>query len=311
MLAAAGAAMFTPTASGVATALAGPERRGRALALVMGGMSVSSAARRAARDLARAAYGWRATIWLVAGLAVLGFAGVAALVPDVGSPRPAGWGAVRAAGRPGRARGAGDAADDVRLGAFTAYTYIGSLFDLPLAAVLWAWGRARSWATSSAAGSPTRTGRAGWCWSGLAASTRAHGAHPGREPGPARRPGVGFHLGCAGLAGRARAAVQARRGAARERADRARAAVVAQYAGLVLAGIMGGLALDGYGRAGVIALAAALGAGGGAVHPGDLPARGPARFSEVEILHRGWILCHLVELSVSPGRGSSPASPRG
>ncbi|MFC7104065.1 hypothetical protein ACFQQB_28705 [Nonomuraea rubra] len=44
---------------------------------------------------------------------------------------------------------------------FTAYTYIGSLFDLPLPALLWAWGWAASWATRSAGGSPTRTGRAG------------------------------------------------------------------------------------------------------------------------------------------------------
>ncbi|MER7365663.1 MFS transporter, partial [Nonomuraea wenchangensis] len=43
VIAAAGAAMFTPTASGVANALSTPERRGRALALVMGGLSVSSA----------------------------------------------------------------------------------------------------------------------------------------------------------------------------------------------------------------------------------------------------------------------------
>jgi predicted MFS family arabinose efflux permease len=39
--AALGAAMFTPTASAAVVALAGPERRGRALSLILGGLAVS------------------------------------------------------------------------------------------------------------------------------------------------------------------------------------------------------------------------------------------------------------------------------
>ncbi|MFI9594485.1 MFS transporter [Nonomuraea sp. NPDC052265] len=84
--------------------------------------------------------GWRATLWLVVGLGVIGFAGVAALVPDV---------RVTVSGRLGeRFAPLADRRVLVVLvtqllmfgAGFTAYTYIGSLFDLPLPAVLWAWG---------------------------------------------------------------------------------------------------------------------------------------------------------------------------
>ncbi|MDC7337413.1 MFS transporter [Streptomyces lydicus] len=43
VLAAAGAALYTPTANAVATTLVPPERRGRALATVLGGMTVATA----------------------------------------------------------------------------------------------------------------------------------------------------------------------------------------------------------------------------------------------------------------------------
>ncbi|MBF8192187.1 MFS transporter [Nonomuraea sp. K274] len=140
VVAAAGAAMFTPTSSAVANALSGPERRGRALALVMGGLTVSSAIGVPLGTWLGTAAGWRATLWLVVGLGVAGFAGVAAMVPEVRTPLP---------GRLGdRFAPLGDRRVLAVLvtqllmfaGAFSAYTYIGSLIDLPLPAVLWAWG---------------------------------------------------------------------------------------------------------------------------------------------------------------------------
>ncbi|WP_345394908.1 MFS transporter [Nonomuraea salmonea] len=158
VVAAAGAAMFTPTSSAVANALSAPERRGRALALVMGGLSVSSAIGVPLGTWLGEAVSWRATLWLVAGLGVLGLAGVATLVPELRLPAS------------GRLRERFEPLRDRRVPAvmvtqlllfaagFTAYTYIGSLFDLPLAALLWAWGGwAASWATCWAGGSPTRT----------------------------------------------------------------------------------------------------------------------------------------------------------
>ncbi|MGP4096583.1 MFS transporter [Nonomuraea sp. KM90] len=140
VIAAAGAAMFTPTSSAVANALTAPERRGRALALVMGGLSVSSAIGVPLGTWLGEAAGWRATLWMVAGLGVLGLVGVAALVPEVHIPAS------------GRLRERFEPLRDRRVLAvmvtqllmfaagFSAYTYIGSMFDLPLPALLWAWG---------------------------------------------------------------------------------------------------------------------------------------------------------------------------
>ncbi|MEV1003232.1 MFS transporter [Nonomuraea sp. NPDC050202] len=140
VVAAAGAAMFTPTSSAVANALTEPERRGRALALVMGGLSVSSAIGVPLGTWLGEAAGWRATLWMVAGLGLVGLLGVAVLVPEVRIPVS------------GRLRERFEPLRDRRVLAvmvtqllmfaagFTAYTYIGSLFDLPLPALLWAWG---------------------------------------------------------------------------------------------------------------------------------------------------------------------------
>ncbi|MBB6556068.1 MFS transporter [Nonomuraea rubra] len=140
VVAAAGAAMFTPTSSAVANALTEPERRGRALALVMGGLSVSSAIGVPLGTWLGEAAGWRATLWLVAGLGLVGLVGVAALVPEVRIPVS---GRLRERFEPLRDRGVLAVMVTQLLmfaAGFTAYTYIGSLFDLPLPALLWAWG---------------------------------------------------------------------------------------------------------------------------------------------------------------------------
>ncbi|TYB69806.1 MFS transporter [Nonomuraea sp. PA05] len=140
VIAAAGAAMFTPTSSAVANALTEPERRGRALALVMGGLSVSSAIGVPLGTWLGEAAGWRATLWMVAGLGLIGLIGVAALVPEVRIPVS---GRLRERFEPLRERRVLAVMVTQLLmfaAGFTAYTYIGSLFDLPLPALLWAWG---------------------------------------------------------------------------------------------------------------------------------------------------------------------------
>ncbi|GAA3700582.1 MFS transporter [Nonomuraea antimicrobica] len=140
VVAAAGAAMFTPTSSAVASELSTPERRGRALALVMGGVSVSSAIGVPLGTWLGEAAGWRATLWMVVALGLVGLAGVVALVPEVRIPAS------------GRLRERFEPLRDRRVlavmvtqllafaAAFSAYGYIGSLFDLPLPPLLWAWG---------------------------------------------------------------------------------------------------------------------------------------------------------------------------
>ncbi|MFC7590454.1 MFS transporter [Nonomuraea antimicrobica] len=106
----------------------------------MGGVSVSSAIGVPLGTWLGEAAGWRATLWMVVALGLVGLAGVVALVPEVRIPAS------------GRLRERFEPLRDRRVlavmvtqllafaAAFSAYGYIGSLFDLPLPPLLWAWG---------------------------------------------------------------------------------------------------------------------------------------------------------------------------
>ncbi|HEY3684439.1 MAG TPA: Cmx/CmrA family chloramphenicol efflux MFS transporter [Streptosporangiaceae bacterium] len=67
----------------VATRLVPPERRGRALAVMVGGLTVANVVGVPLGTVVGEALGWRAGFWAVGALAALGFAGVAVFVPRV------------------------------------------------------------------------------------------------------------------------------------------------------------------------------------------------------------------------------------
>ncbi|MES4901369.1 MULTISPECIES: MFS transporter [unclassified Streptomyces] len=102
VLAAAGAALYTPTANAVATSLVPPERRGRALATVLGGMTVATALG-VPLGTWIGSTDWRLTMWLVVALGAAALAGQALLLRELpGLP------GVRAAGgAPGAGAGTG------------------------------------------------------------------------------------------------------------------------------------------------------------------------------------------------------------
>lgn len=107
VLAAAGAALYTPTANAVATSLVPPERRGRALATVLGGMTVATALGVPLGTwIGRT--DWRLTMWLVVALGAAALAGQALLLREL----PGAQGAQGAQGArvAGAAQGAGAAA---------------------------------------------------------------------------------------------------------------------------------------------------------------------------------------------------------
>jgi MFS transporter, DHA1 family, inner membrane transport protein len=81
IIAAFGAALFTPTASSVAVALIAPEHRGRAIGLVFAGFTVATAFGVPLGALIGVNVGWRATFLLVTGLASLGALAVMLTVP--------------------------------------------------------------------------------------------------------------------------------------------------------------------------------------------------------------------------------------
>ncbi len=87
ILAATGAAVFTPNAGSVAAILVRPELRGRALAIVISGLTIATAIGVPLGLLASQWLGWRMAIGLVAVLAMLAALGVRVVMPPVaGSP---------------------------------------------------------------------------------------------------------------------------------------------------------------------------------------------------------------------------------
>ncbi|MFI6502105.1 MFS transporter [Nonomuraea typhae] len=260
VIAAAGAAMFTPTASGVANALTSPERRGRALALVMGGLTVSSALGVPLGTWLGASAGWRATIWLVVGLGVLGLIGVAAVVPEVVIPSS------------GRLRDRFAPLADRRVAAvlitqllmfsagFTAYTYIGSLLDLSLPAVLWAWGLGGIIGNQLGGRLTDAYGPRRMVFLSLGAATVFLALTPVANLALPVALVWAFLWGAVGWL--VAPAQQYRTVAAVPDSVPVGLGLLssAQYVGVFVAGVTGGLALEWYGRAGVIVLATAFGA---------------------------------------------------
>ncbi|WP_052422864.1 MFS transporter [Nonomuraea candida] len=83
VVAAAGAAAFTPNAGAVAASLAAPEQRARALAVVVGGLTVATALGVPLGNLADRLLDWRTALGLVAALCALCAAGVWAVMPPL------------------------------------------------------------------------------------------------------------------------------------------------------------------------------------------------------------------------------------
>jgi predicted MFS family arabinose efflux permease len=86
MLMALGAGLCMPTALAVAVAIASPERRGRAIALVISGLTVATVLGVPLGTWIGNHYGWRATFILVAGLGAVALAGLLFGLPR-GLPR--------------------------------------------------------------------------------------------------------------------------------------------------------------------------------------------------------------------------------
>ncbi|MFC9970731.1 MFS transporter [Spirillospora sp. NPDC127200] len=81
VVAAAGVGLFVPAAAVTAAALVPPDRQGRAIAATVTGFTAATALGVPLGTAIGGALGWRATMWFTTLLAVLGLAGVLALVP--------------------------------------------------------------------------------------------------------------------------------------------------------------------------------------------------------------------------------------
>jgi MFS transporter, DHA1 family, inner membrane transport protein len=85
ILTAAGAATITATASSAAVAITPPERRGRAMALVIGGLTLSTALGMPLGNLI-GGVDWRLTLWAVAALGIAAAIGISVAMPKVVLP---------------------------------------------------------------------------------------------------------------------------------------------------------------------------------------------------------------------------------
>jgi len=88
VVAACAAAIFTPTTAVVAAGLAEPERRGRALATVTGGLTIAFAFGIPLGTLIGEYFGWRSAFVLVGVLGTVAVVGIAALLPVIETPPP-------------------------------------------------------------------------------------------------------------------------------------------------------------------------------------------------------------------------------
>lgn len=122
-----GAAAYTPGATVVATELNPPELRGRAVAAVFGGITLSLVAGVPAGSLLGEPLGYRGVFALVAGLCLLGAVGVGLLLPRVEAPPAVGLRARLAVAADVRVLGVLAITVLCLLAGLSAYTYIAPL----------------------------------------------------------------------------------------------------------------------------------------------------------------------------------------
>lgn len=146
VLTALGAATITASASSAAVAIAPEERRGRAMALVIGGLTLSTALGMPLGNLI-GSVDWRLTLWAVAGLGVLAAIGISVSLPRVTLPATSLTSRL-APLRQGKVLTILVATALVMAGHYTVYTYIGAItvdattdsFSRALTLILFAWG---------------------------------------------------------------------------------------------------------------------------------------------------------------------------
>ncbi|TDD66077.1 MFS transporter [Actinomadura rubrisoli] len=88
VLAAAGAAAYTPSSFAVAAGLVRPEYRGRALSVVIGGLTIATAVGVPLGALMSRSFGWRTALIMVAVLCAIACAGVRVVMPRMPGAEP-------------------------------------------------------------------------------------------------------------------------------------------------------------------------------------------------------------------------------
>jgi len=129
LIAGLGAAMFSPTATAAGASLVAPELRGRALAVVIAGLTSATALGSPIGTVLGGMWDWRTTMWFVAALGLASGVGVWILLPDMPSPPPVSLRQRLAPLSDRRVALTLLTTLSTYCGAFIAYTYIGVMLD--------------------------------------------------------------------------------------------------------------------------------------------------------------------------------------
>ncbi len=129
VIAAAGAALVTPTSSVIAASLVPAHRRARAISIATAGLTLSTALGAPIGTVIGSAWGWRAAIWFVAAVGVLAALGIWRLLPEVASPPRVGVRARLAPLRDARVLGLLLTTLVIFTGIYLVYTYVSVVFD--------------------------------------------------------------------------------------------------------------------------------------------------------------------------------------
>jgi MFS transporter, DHA1 family, inner membrane transport protein len=142
-----GGAIFTPAAGAAAAALVPPERRGRALAVVIAGLSGATALGSPIGTMIGTLSTWHTTMWFVAALGALAACGVATALPALPAPPPVGLRTRLAPLLDFRVAATLATTLLAACGLYVVYSYISTVFDratagsgFVLAALLSVWG---------------------------------------------------------------------------------------------------------------------------------------------------------------------------
>jgi predicted MFS family arabinose efflux permease len=165
LLLAISAASFMPAASGYAAVLGGPQRRGRALSTITAGLTLAIIAGVPLGVLVGQGFGWRATFFGVAGLAVVSLLGILIRLPRQRPGVTAGLGERLALAKRCDILGVLVTSVLTVAGTFTVYTYlsvfiagVGGLGPRALAPVLLGFGLASAVGTQLSGGAADRWG---------------------------------------------------------------------------------------------------------------------------------------------------------
>ncbi|MEW9516115.1 MFS transporter [Streptomyces tubercidicus] len=143
-LAGIGAGLYSPMAAATAAGLAGEEKRGRSLAIVMGGMSIGTVIGVPLGVLLADHVGWRGTLWLITALGLVAVVGITRLPSIPASPPPPLRQRVRILGD-GRVAGIAVVSLLGGTASLGLYTYLapflaGAAGSQQVVGAMWAWG---------------------------------------------------------------------------------------------------------------------------------------------------------------------------